>query len=247
MPLISRLELKPQQADIYSIPHLLHETMLSLAISHGKVPMSVNCSDIPGSWSPDAALDNERLVRAIEDGDREAEHAFVGRYLRPVKAMLLARSRNPDLAADVLQDVMMDAISALRRGQLREPAKLSSFVIGIARNRLNNHYRSSVRQPESLEFPDLLPDTSSNAEKVEAQERENLALDAISTLDEVDKTILQMTLVDGLKPGVIAQRLRLNPDVVRQRKLRATRRVIDFVKRQSQTENLRHNVVGKVT
>jgi RNA polymerase sigma-70 factor (ECF subfamily) len=209
--------------------------------------MSVNSSDIRGPWTPDSAMDNDRLVQAIQEGDREAEHAFAERYLRPVKAMLLARSRNPDLAADVLQDVMMDAITALRRGQLREPAKLSSFVIGIARNRLNNHYRSSVRQPESLEFPDLLPDSSSNAEKLEAQERETLAMDAISTLDPIDKTILQMTLVDGLKPGVIAERLKLNPDMVRQRKLRATRRVIEFVRRQSQNENSHHHVVGKVT
>jgi len=192
-------------------------------------------------------MDNDRLVRAIQEGDSEAEHAFVGRYLRPVKAMLLARSRNPDLAADVLQDVMMDAICALRRGQLREPSKLSSFVIGIARNRLNNHFRNSVRQPESLEFPDLLPDSSLSAEKREEQERENLAMEAISSLDELDKSILQMTLVDGLKPGIIAQRLSLNPDVVRQRKLRATRRVIEFVRRQSQNENTHHNVVGKVT
>jgi DNA-directed RNA polymerase specialized sigma24 family protein len=120
-------------------------------------------------------------------------------------------------------------------------------VIGIARNRLNNHFRNSVRQPESLEFPDLLPDSSLSAAKREEQERENLAMEAISSLDELDKSILQMTLVDGLKPGIIAQRLRLNPDVVRQRKLRATRRVIDFVRRQSQSENLHHNVVGKVT
>jgi len=124
---------------------------------------------------------------------------------------------------------------------------LTPFVIGIARNRLNNHYRSSVRQPESLEFPDMLPDLSFNVEKTEAQERETLAMDAIASLEPLDKTILQMTLVDGLKPGVIAQRLSLNPDVVRQRKLRATRRVIDFVRRQSQSEDSHHTVVGKVT
>jgi RNA polymerase sigma factor (sigma-70 family) len=195
----------------------------------------------------DAAQENERLVRAIVEGDREAEQAFAARYLRPVKAMLLARSRDSDVTADLLQDVMIEAICALRRGQLREPAKLSSFVIAIARNRLNNHYRSSVRRPESLEFPENLPDLSSNAHKLEDQERENLAMNAIASLDPLDKTILQMTLVDGLKPGVIAQRLDLNPDVVRQRKLRATRKVIEFVHRQSQTETSRHIVVGKVT
>ncbi len=210
--------------------------------------MSVDHSDKPGSVPQQPTDESERLVRAIVDGDREAEQAFAARYLRPVKAMLLARSRNSDLTADLAQDVMIEAICALRRGQLRETAKLSSFVIAIARNRLNNHYRSSVRTPESLEFPDNLPDLSRDACKVEEQERESLAMNAIASLEPLDKTILQMTLVDGLKPGIIAQRLRLNPDVVRQRKLRATRRVIDFVRRQSQTENPDHiGVVGKVT
>jgi RNA polymerase sigma factor (sigma-70 family) len=210
--------------------------------------MSVDHSDKQGSVTQQPAHESERLVRAILEGDREAEQAFAARYFRPVKAMLLARSRNSDLTADLAQDVMIEAICALRRGQLREPAKLSSFVIAIARNRLNNHFRSSIRAPESLEFPDNLPDLSREADKVEEQERETLAMNAIASLEPLDKTILQMTLVDGLKPGIIAQRLHLNPDVVRQRKLRATRRVIDFVRRQSQTEMPDHlGVVGKVT
>jgi RNA polymerase sigma factor (sigma-70 family) len=164
--------------------------------------------------------------------------------------MLLARSRNPDLASDLVQDAMIEAICALRRGQLREPTKLTQFVLAIARNVLNNHFRSSVRRPESLELPDNLPDLSNASDAVEDQERENLAMHAISSLDPIDKTILQMTLVDGLKPGIIAQRMSLSPDVVRQRKLRATRRVIDFVRRQSQTESAGHSIdsiVGKVT
>ena len=209
--------------------------------------MSAERSDRPDSVTQEAAQENERLVRAIVDGDREAEQAFAARYLRPVRAMLLARSRNADMTADLVQDVMIEAICALRRGQMREPAKLSSFVLAIARNRLNNYYRSSTRSPESLEFPDNLPDLSSSEERLEEQERETRALNAISILEPLDKTILQMTLADGLKPGIIAQRLGLNPDVVRQRKLRATRRVIDFVRSPSQTGMSGLNVVGKVT
>jgi len=209
--------------------------------------MSVEPSDKSGSVTQEAAHENERLVRDIMAGNREAEEAFAARFLRPVKAMLLARSRNSDLTTDLVQDVMIEAICALRRGQLREPARLSQFVIAIARNRLNNHYRASVRTPESLEFPDNLPDLSRNADKAEEQERENLAMNAIASLEPIDKTILQMTLVDGLKPGTIAQRLGLKSDVVRQRKLRATRRVIDFVRGQSQTAMPDHIVVGKVT
>ncbi len=197
------------------------------------------------SLTPDAAREKEQLVAAIVGGDHEAERAFAQHYLRPVKAMLLARTRNPDLAGDLLQDVMIEAICALRRGQLREPSKLSSFVIAIARNVLNSHFRGEVRRPASLELPDNLPDLSTNANQVEDREREALALRAIASLEPLDKSILQMTLIDGLKPGVIAERLRLNPDVVRQRKLRATRRVIDFVHRQSQRDSTVHLITGQ--
>lgn len=201
----------------------------------------------PNPLTQDAAKENERLVGAILGGDRDAERDFALRFMRPVKAMLLARSRNPDLTADLLQDVMIEAICALRRGQLREPEKLSSFVIAIARNVLNNHFRSAVRRPESLELPEDLPDLSSSLNRQEDQERETMALDAISSLEPLDRNILQMTLVDGLKPGVIAERLRLSPDVVRQRKLRATRRVIDFVRSQSQNVSSVHLITGQRT
>jgi RNA polymerase sigma-70 factor (ECF subfamily) len=199
------------------------------------------------SLTPEAAREKEQLVAAIVGGDRDAEHAFAQCYLGPVRAMLLARSRNPDLAGDLLQDVMIEAICALRRGQLRDPRKLSSFVIAIARNVLNSHFRGEIRRPESLELPDNLPDLAPNNSRVEDEERETLALRAIASLEPLDKSILQMTLIDGLKPGVIAERLRLNPDVVRQRKLRATRRVIEFMRRQSQTDSAVHLVTGQRT
>jgi len=192
---------------------------------------------VQSSLIQDTEQENERLVSAILGGDRVAEQAFALRYMRPVKAMLMARSRNPDLTADLLQDVMIEAICALRCGQLRE--------LAIARNLLNSHFRGEVRRPESLGLPDDLPDLSSRASQIEDMERENLAMSAIASLEPIDRSILQMTLVDGLKPGLIAERLRLSSDVVRQRKVRATRRVMEFVQRKSQTFSFSHFVKGQ--
>lgn len=189
--------------------------------------------------------DQAGLAEAVTRGDRDAEREFVDRYLPRLRALLLARTRNADLAADLLQDVMIEAICALRRGQLREPAKLTPFVLGIARNLLNSHFRGAARQPDSLELPDDLPDMGAAAARLEDQERESAALHAIANLELIDRTILQMTLVDGLKPGVIAQKLMLKPEVVRQRKLRATRRLIDFVRSRSQTPTTIHLVTGQ--
>src|SRR4051812_20986621 len=79
-----------------------------------------------------------RLIQAILQGNREAEQEFAERYMPPVRAMLMARLRDPDLAADLKQDVMIEALCALRKGQVQDAEKLSQFVYGIARNCLNN-------------------------------------------------------------------------------------------------------------
>ena len=207
-------------------------------------PSGKAISSLQAELDAQSAIEDARLVQAIVEGDRDAEEAFVTRYQRPLRAMLLARSRNPDLAADLLQDALIESLCSLRRGLLRDPEKLTVFVMAIARNVLNSHFRGEAHRPEWLEFPDNLPDLSTATNRIEEKERELLALHAISSLDSVDKAILQMTLVDGLKPGVIAGILQLSPDVVRQRKLRATRRVIDFMRNPSQTHSVAHFISG---
>jgi RNA polymerase sigma factor (sigma-70 family) len=186
------------------------------------------------SSAAQAASEDTRLALAIGSGDPEAEREFVLRYLPRVRAMLRARLRNSDLAADLVQDVMIESICALRRGQLRDASKLTPFVLAIARNILYSHFSDASRRPESLESPDDLPDLRSVSEDVEVEQRRILAMNAIAQLDPNDKIILHLTLVEGLKPGMIAERLGLSSDVVRQRKVRATRRVAEFVADRSQ-------------
>ncbi len=184
--------------------------------------------------------ESERLVLAITSGDREAEQRLVSLYLPKVKVVLKFRTKNAEIAADLLQDVMVEAICALRNGQLREPAKLPAFILGIARNLLNNHFRGIARQPVSLESPDEVPDLTDATEAIAERQEHDLVRRAISALNPTDQSILQLTLAEGLKPGVIAERLRLNPDVVRQRKLRATRKLVEFVSRLSQKKLAAH-------
>jgi RNA polymerase sigma factor (sigma-70 family) len=202
-------------------------------------------TNVGNSLTEQTALQDERLVRALAEGNADAEREFAVRFLPRVRAMLRARSRNSDLTADLVQDVMIESICALRRGQLREPSKLTAFVLAIARNILYSHFNNASRQPESLEFPDDLPDLRSVSDDVEVEQRRILAMDAIAQLDPSDRTILQLTLVEGLKPGMIAEKLGLSSDVVRQRKVRATRRVAEFVADRSQIDSPPYFTAGK--
>jgi RNA polymerase sigma factor (sigma-70 family) len=189
---------------------------------------------------------DERLVRAILKGDLEAEREFALRFMRPVRGMLLALSHDPELTADLLQDVMIEAICSLRRGQLRDPRKLKAFVGAIGRNAVNRHYYRKARKPATVDLPEDLPDLRAMTGDRDQEERGNLAMEAIASLETVDRRILEMTLVEGFKPGKIAIEMSLNPDVVRQRKLRAIRKVIDFVQQMSQKRSSIPRVEGRV-
>jgi RNA polymerase sigma factor (sigma-70 family) len=70
---------------------------------------------------------------------------------------------------------------------------------------------------------------------VEHAERRQQVRDALKRLARDDRRILLFTLVDGLKPGEIAPRLGLTDEVVRARKSRALKRVIEFVRGGSQS------------
>jgi len=174
------------------------------------------------------------LVAAIAAGSAESESTFVSRYLPKVRTLLIIRSRNAELARDLQQDVMIQALCALRKGQLRDAERLSAFVAGIARNVLNSYFREQHRIPEHEELPREIAEQVRESDPTDSEERREIANQAIASLDALDRSILQMTLVEDLKPGTIAARLGLKPEVVRQRKLRATRRVIDFVAKRSQ-------------
>ena len=205
------------------------------------------CWDGDGAMSSSSAWDategeETELVAAIAAGSQESESVFVARYLPKVRTLLIIRSRNPELAKDLQQDVMIEALCALRKGQLRDAERLAAFVAGIARNVLNNHFRGQSRLPMHEELPPEIMDISKEnpADSEESEQRRQMAQQAIASLNDVDRAILQLTLIEDLKPGRIAERLKLDPDVVRQRKLRATRRVMEFVRNLSQTAQADH-------
>jgi RNA polymerase sigma-70 factor, ECF subfamily len=147
---------------------------------------------------------------------------------------MLARTRDPEAARDLTQDVMVAVVSALRDGHLREAERLAAFVYGTARNVVNNYLRTRSRLPKGDPI-DAALDLAITPNPIENRERVALVQRALAALDPTDRKILLMTLVEGLKPGEIAERLGLTSEVVRSRKARALRKATERVKRLSRT------------
>ena len=120
-----------------------------------------------GNWQSVAAplaaaveSDDALLVAAVLRKDRKATAEFVSRYADPLYRYVRSRlSPRGDLVEDVVQDVFLAAWQHL--AGYRGDSSLQSWLLGIARHKVEDHYRSVLRSADSLSESDeeTLPDT----------------------------------------------------------------------------------------
>jgi RNA polymerase sigma-70 factor (ECF subfamily) len=103
-----------------------------------------------------------RLVERIQAGDRTAEDELVTRFSRGLLLMLRRLTGNPALADDLHQETLALVLEKIRRGEVREPARLAGFIRSTARNLFIADRRKEARYgplPEGGEevFPERSP------------------------------------------------------------------------------------------
>jgi RNA polymerase sigma-70 factor (ECF subfamily) len=174
------------------------------------------------------AQQQSRLAERIRGQEPSAEEELVRLFGGRVRVLVLARTRDPEVARDLAQDVMLAVVRAVRGDQLRDPERLAGFVYGTARNVVNNYLRTRSRAPKEDPI-DAAAHVASAVEPVDNGERIALVRRTLAALDPTDRRILLLTLVEGLKPGEIGARLGLSSDVVRARKSRALKKTIERV------------------
>jgi RNA polymerase sigma-70 factor (ECF subfamily) len=183
------------------------------------------------------------LATRVASGDQAAEKMLIEHVAPRIRAMALARTRDVDLARDLTQESLIAVLVAARKGQIRDLDRVAAFVCGVARNVINNHRRRTFKLQESPLEDELLQSglpALIAEDDHEESERKRLMTRAISALGPSDRQVLLLTLVQGLKPGEIAAKTGLSPDVVRTRKSRALKRVLETLEHQSQNPAVRH-------
>jgi RNA polymerase sigma-70 factor (ECF subfamily) len=179
---------------------------------------------------PQAPVNSRAIVERILRGDRTAEEELAQVFLPRIHTFVGARTRDRELSLEVGQETILAVVCAARDGKIRDPESLPAFIYGTARNLMNDALRRRSQErlePISADVPE--PETQASHED---SERLREAHRAIIRLDSRDRHILLLTLVDGLKPGAIAAKVGLSSIVVRQRKRRALKRVMELMKPQ---------------
>ncbi len=169
------------------------------------------------------------LAARIAAGDADAETTLLRLFWDRIRLMMRVRTGDPETARDLAQEAMLAVWQALRAGQLRDPERLAAFVHGIARNVANNYVRQRGRQPASEPLPPDLADSAA-ADAAQDAERDEALQTALAPLDTIDRRILQLTLVEGMKPREIGVVVGLSAENVRTRKSRALKKVIEALR-----------------
>jgi RNA polymerase sigma-70 factor (ECF subfamily) len=159
-------------------------------------------------------------------GDRAAENDLVSLFERSVYLHVRWRVRDQEASRELADDVLMAVLDAVRCGRVHDATKLSAFVRGTARNLANNYLRANLARP--VEEP-LDPDVAvfDPAPQIEHREEWTAVRLGLERLGHMDRQIMLMTVVDGFKPSQIARYLGLTAEVVRARKARAVRKLLD--------------------
>src|SRR5690242_21964262 len=79
--------------------------------------------------------------------------AAVYRDFPGLRALILRRVRDPEVAADILQDAAVTTLEKLRTGEIAHPENLGGYIYRVALNHLRNNRRKDRSAPPSPQSP----------------------------------------------------------------------------------------------
>ncbi len=114
---------------------------------------------------------------------------YTDQVYRYVRRRLIPRT---DLVDDLVQEIFLAAWTSLSK--FRGDSSLQSWIFGIARHKVENHYRARLREvqlPEGEEGPETQPADPAGLEEVfDRQEAENRVREVLSKIPEPYSVIL---------------------------------------------------------
>ena len=158
--------------------------------------------------------DDVTLVRRSLEGDADAYTALVRRHMNSAYVVALSELGDARDAEDAAQDTFIQALERLE--ECRDPSRFGAWVRTIARNRARSlGRRKRVRQAEPLETAYEAAGTSDPSKDAERSQLRMHLEAALGTLKPVQRQVIVLHDLEGLKHGEIAIDLGIPEGTVR--------------------------------
>lgn len=162
---------------------------------------------------------------SVPQRPENSETAALCRSLLP-RLRLYARRRLPDVdaAEDLAQEVLVVVLEAVATDRVREPRHVRRFALGVARNMINDGFRTDERRRRLVQS--RLPPTANPRIIPELFDMYKV-LSCMGRLTQKARTLMLMTFAEDRDTAEIAEALEMTPGSVRV----ARHRAIDLVRR----------------
>lgn len=182
--------------------------------------------------SPPGGPSDFKLLRAHVAGDSEAFATLVGRHQERLWAIALRTMRNPEEAADALQDAY---ISAFRRaGSFRGDAQVTTWLHRIVVNAcLDRIRRNKVRRAEPLpEDPDRAAElgVTASEDPMEVKEERSDVAAALRQLNADQRAALVLVDMEGYSVEEAASILGCAPGTIKSRCARGRAKLVPLLR-----------------
>ena len=205
-------------------------------MSQGADPHSVPSPPVSPAPTPEPS--DAELLQAHVDGDRDAFAVLVHRHQDRLWAIALRVMRNPDDAADALQDAYIAAFRRADtfRGDAAVTTWLHRVVVNACLDRLRSlKVRAADALPEDLDRVPLLG-VEPPADPVEAAEQRDQVLAALGRLNPDQRAALVLVDMEGYSVEETATILGCAPGTVKSRCARGRAKLAPLLKELRATE-----------
>ena len=172
-------------------------------------------------------LSDGEIARRVADGDKEAEGEMCRRLAPRIRWYGLRHLRSPAAADDLVQNVLLKTLEALRAGRLRDADRLAPFVLGISRMTVLDSRRTARRQEQLLEtFGGVLVPEPAEPQTVDSERLGR----CVQALKERERSVVVMTFYDEHTAAESGRALGLsevNVRVIRHRAIRQLRACLE--------------------
>ncbi len=151
---------------------------------------------------------DEVLATAAKEGDDNAFGALYRRHAPSLFDFLARTVRDRSTAEDLLQSTFVRALE--RRSDLREPAKVRSWLFSIAHHLAMNHL-TRTRPTEAIQEQSLRSREPDPGAAVSAGEAADLVWAAAAALEARQYAVLDLSLRQQLSTAEVAEALEVNP------------------------------------
>jgi len=144
---------------------------------------------------------DEELVLRCRSGDRAAFDALVERYRGVAYNLALQRMHDPESAADVTQQALVEAYCSLP--SLREPEKFSGWLRGITAHVCADQYAREARVPRAdADLP--APAAPDPLHELQHEEVRRTVREAVGQLASATRLAMNLFYFDGLSCREVA-------------------------------------------